>query len=189
MRTNSVKACNRGSIERLPPRSRVLDIGCGTGTPTARQFAAAGHDVTGIDISEAMLGLARRDVPEAKFQLLDVADLDRSLGDFTAILAFFSLLMLPRAEFPPVLRKIHDLLEPGGYFLISMVEADLDDTPIHFLGSPIRVSGYVRDELHSLVTEAGFEVLDLRHLSYAPASTEAPPEVQLFLLCRRDGRR
>jgi hypothetical protein len=97
--------------------------------------------------------------------------------------------MLPRAEIPPVLRKIHDLLEPGGYFLISMVEADLDDTPIHFLGSPIRVSGYVRDELHSLVTEAGFEVLDLRHLSYAPASTEAPPEVQLFLLCRRDGRR
>jgi SAM-dependent methyltransferase len=176
-------------LERLPAGSRVLDAGCGTGTPTARRLADAGHKVTGIDISSEMLRLARRDVPDAEFHLRDIADLDPSLGDFTAIVAFFSLLMLPRAEIPPVLTKIHDRLEPDGYFLLSMVEADLDDTPIQFLGSPVRVSGYVRDELVALVAGAGFEVADLRHLTYAPASTELPPEVQLFLFCRRDGRR
>jgi SAM-dependent methyltransferase len=176
-------------IERLPPRSRVLDVGCGTGTPTARRLADAGHEVTGIDISGGMLALARRAVPAAKFHSLDVADLDRSLGDFTAIVAFFSLLMLPRAEIPMALERIYDLLEPGGHFLLSMVEADLDDTPIHFLGNQVRVTGYVRDELREVVTRAGFEVSELRHLSYAPASTRVPPEVQLFLFCRRDGRR
>jgi SAM-dependent methyltransferase len=175
-------------LERLAPGSRILDAGCGTGTPTARWFAEAGHKVLGVDISEEMLRLARRDVPEAEFRHLDIADLDASLGDFAAVVAFFSLLMLPRAEIPSVLAKIHRLLEPGGYFLLSMVEADLDDTPIHFLGSPVRVTGYIRDELRRLVTAAGFEVLDLRHLSYAPASIELPPEVQLFLFCRRDGR-
>ncbi len=143
----------------------------------------------GLDISEEMLRLARRDVPEAEFRHLDIVDLDPSLGDFAAVVAFFSLLMLTRAEIPPVLARIHDLLEPGGHFLLSMVEADLDDTPIHFLGSPVRVTGYIRGELQELVTRAGFEVIDLRHLSYAPASTELPPEVQLFLFCRRDGRR
>ena len=50
-------------IERLPPGSRVLDVGCGTGIPTARQLADAGHRVTGVDISDGMLALARRDVP------------------------------------------------------------------------------------------------------------------------------
>jgi len=176
-------------LERLPPGSRVLDAGCGTGVPTARQLVEAGHKVTGLDISDEMLRLARRDVPDAEFQRLDIADLDPYLGVFTAVVAFFSLLMLPRAEIPSVLTKIHGLLEPDGHFVLSMVEADLDDTLIHFLGSPVRVTGYVRDELRRLVTAAGFEVLDVRHLSYAPASTRLPPEVQLFLFCRRDGRR
>jgi SAM-dependent methyltransferase len=174
-------------LERLAPGSRVLDAGCGTGIPTARQLAAAGHKVTGVDISQEMLRLARQDVPDAEFHHLDIADLD--LGGFAAVVAFFSLLMLPRAEIPGVLAKIHHLLEPGGHFVLSMVEADLDDTPIHFLGSPVRVTGYMRGELDKLVTAAGFEILDLRHLSYAPAGTELPPEVQLFLFCRRDGRR
>lgn len=176
-------------LEHLAPGSRVLDVGCGTGIPTARQLVDAGHHVVGVDISEEMLRLARRDVPEAEFRHLDIIHLDRSLGDFAAVVAFFSLLMLPRIDIPPVLSKIHDLLPPGGYFLLSMVEADLDDTPIHFLGSPVRVTGYIRGELQDLVAKAGFEILDLRHLSYAPASTELPPEVQLFLFCRRDGHR
>jgi ubiquinone/menaquinone biosynthesis C-methylase UbiE len=174
-------------LERLPSGSRVLDAGCGTGIPTARQLARAGHKVTGVDISEEMLRLARQDVPDVEFHHGDITDLD--LGDFAAVVAFFSLLMLPRAEIPSVLTKINRMLQPGGYFLLSMVEADLDDTPIHFLGSPVRVTGYMRDELERLVTAAGFEVLDLRHRSYAPASADLVPEVQLFLFCRRDGRR
>jgi len=68
-----------------------------------------------------------------------------------------------------------------------MVEADLDDTTLPFLGNPIRVTGYLRDELRSVVEHAGFTVLDLRTLSYAPASTEAYPEVQLFVYAGRSG--
>ena len=97
--------------------------------------------------------------------------------------------MLPRAEIPMALRRLHDVLEPGGLLLLSMVEADVDDVPIHFLGSPVWVTGYIRDDLCALVTDAGFELLDLRHHSYAPASTEVAPEVQLFLYCRRNGGR
>lgn len=175
--------------ERLAPASRVLDVGCGTGVPTARSLADAGHRVTGIDISEGMLRIARREVPEGEFHLLDVMDLDASFGEFAAVVAFFALLMLPRAEIPMALERLRDRLEPGGHLLLSMVEADVDDVPIHFLGSPVWVTGYIRDDLCSVVAEAGFEILDLRHLSYAPASTEVAPEVQLFLYCRRDGGR
>jgi SAM-dependent methyltransferase len=173
-------------IERLPAGARVLDVGCGTGLPSARRFVDAGFEVTGIDISEEMLQLARSNVPGAKLLRLDVVDADRSLGPFDAIVDFFSLLMLPRAEILTTLGKLRDLLEPGGYFALSMVEEDLDDAPIAFLGSPVRVTGYPRGELRSIVTDAGFEVLELKSLAYNPWSAEAWPEIQLFLHCRKD---
>jgi cyclopropane fatty-acyl-phospholipid synthase-like methyltransferase len=168
-------AAGQWLIERLRPGARVLDVGCGTGVPTARQLADAGCDVTGIDVSEGMLELARREVPGATFLRLDVndvPDVGPSRGGFEAIVAFFSLLTLPRTEIPTTLRRMHDLLEPGGYFLMGTVEADLDDVPISSLDHSPRVTGYPGAELRALVSEAGFEVLDLRHLSYAPIDPE-----------------
>jgi SAM-dependent methyltransferase len=44
---------------RLPLPCRILDIGCGTGA-LARVLADMGHDVTGLDGSSRMIGLARR---------------------------------------------------------------------------------------------------------------------------------
>lgn len=175
-------------IGRLPAGTRVLDVGCGTGLPTARQLVDAGCHVTGIDISEGMLQLARRDVPEATFHQLDAAGLPAKgipAGGFDAVVAFFSLLMLTRDEIPPTLRKLYEMLVPDGYFLLSMVEADVDDMPLQFLGNRVWVSGYLRDELRQVVEQAGFDVLDLEHLTYAPATTTVPPEVQLFVYARR----
>ncbi|MFC1430202.1 class I SAM-dependent methyltransferase [Streptacidiphilus sp. N1-3] len=176
-------------IEALPGGSRVLDLGSGTGLPTARQLADGGLDVVGVDLSGGMVELARRNVPAARFHQLDVADVqpdgDPDLGRFDAVVAFFSLLMLPRAEIPTVLRTIHQLLVPEGLFALSMVEADVDDFAIPFLGNTVRVSGYLRDDLRKVVEEAGFEIVAESSYSYAPAIADVPPEEQIFLRCRR----
>jgi ubiquinone/menaquinone biosynthesis C-methylase UbiE len=183
------------SVERLSTHlatgARVLDMGCGTGVPTARQLVGAGHSVVGVDLSEGMLDLARKNVPEADFRQSDLTALrvegPDGLGRFDAVTCFFTLLMLPRAEIPGALRLLRALLVPGGRLALSMVEADLDDTEIPFLGHTIRVSGYLRDELHQTVREAGFEITGEETYAYAPASTDAPPEHQLFIDCRRTG--
>lgn len=176
-------------IRSLPAGSRVLDLGCGTGMPTALQLAEAGFQVVGVDLSSAMVALAREHVPAGVFHQADIADLQPGgswdLGRFDAVAAFFSLLMLPRAEIPLALRTIHDLLPPGGLFALSMVEADVDDFSIPFIGSTIRVSGYLRDELREVVEAAGFEIVEESSYTYAPATVDVPPEVQVFLRCRR----
>ncbi|MCX5337602.1 class I SAM-dependent methyltransferase [Streptomyces sp. NBC_00140] len=176
-------------IRSLPARSRVLDLGCGTGIPTARQLAQGGLDVVGVDLSDRMVTLAQQQVPTGTFHRADIADLrpdgPRDLGRFDAVAAFFSLLMLPRAEIPLAVRTIHHLLVPGGLFALSMVEADVDDFSIPFIGSTIRVSGYLRDELREVVEAEGFEIAEESSFSYAPASVDVPPEVQIFLRCRR----
>lgn len=173
-------------LGRLPSGARVLDVGCGTGVPTARRLAAAGCRVTGVDISPVMVDLARRNVPEGEFTVADIRDVPIDPGMFDAATAFFSLLMLRRAEIPRALGVLHEAIAPDGYLLLGMVEADLDDTPIPFVGHTIRVSGYPTAELAELVTGAGFAVEERRSVTYAPASESAPPEVQQFLYCRRD---
>ncbi|KAB1140178.1 methyltransferase domain-containing protein [Streptomyces luteolifulvus] len=176
-------------IETLPPGSRVLDLGCGTGVPTARQLTDAGFDVVGVDLSGGMVDLARQYVPAATFHQLDLADLrpggPRDLGRFDAVAAFFSLLMLPRAEIPLAVRTIHQVLAPGGLFVLSMVEADVDDFEIPFLGHTIRVSGYLREDLRKVVEDGGFEIVREFSYTFAPAVADVPPEEQVFLCCRR----
>ncbi|GHD87189.1 class I SAM-dependent DNA methyltransferase [Streptomyces naganishii] len=176
-------------VGSLPAGSRVLDLGCGTGVPTARRLSEAGLEVVGVDLSEVMVALARDHVPAGEFHRADIADLrpggPRDLGRFQAVAAFFSLLMLPRAEIPLALRTIRHLLVPGGLFALSMVEADLDDFPIPFLGGRIRVSGYRREELRAVVEAAHFEVVGESAWTCVPAGPDVPPEEHLFLRCRK----
>ncbi len=172
--------------EQLPAGSRVLDLGCGTGLPTSRQLVDAGHEVIGVDLSEGMLKLCREHVPEASFHHVDIADMEASdLGPFDGAAAYFSLLMLPRSEIPHALAMLHRQIRGEGPLALGMVEADVNDFAIPFLGNTIRVSGHLRDDLRRIVDEAGFDVVDEEAVSYAPASTDVPPEIQLFLHCRR----
>jgi len=172
---------------RLQPGARVLDAGCGTGVPAAQRLVQAGARVTGIDISPVMLDIARRNVPGAAFREMDIMDVTSALGEFDAAVAFFSLLMLPRAEIPAALTRLREVLVPGGLLTLGMVEADIDDATIRFLGAPVRVSGYLRDGLRSVVTAAGFTILTEESHSFAPTSAEVPPEIQLTLCCQRAG--
>jgi hypothetical protein len=132
-----------------------------------------------------MLEQARRNVPEATFLQRDIVDAVATTDRFDAVVAFFSLLMLPRDHIGDVLNALHDVITHGGWLAIGMVEADLDDVPVPFLGAPLRVTAWPRDQLKQVVTDAGFaiEMEDVR--SYAPPTPEAPPETQLFLLARR----
>jgi ubiquinone/menaquinone biosynthesis C-methylase UbiE len=178
-------ACAEALLTELPPGARVLDVGCGTGLPTARQLVSAGCEVTCLDISPRMLEIAQANVPQAGFVLGDVLDLPREAGQYDGATAFFSLLHLPRAKLRDALGLLRDILVPRGLLALAMVEADVDDVPIPFLGSRIRVTGLLRDELRSILLESGFAVELAQTLSYAPETSEAGPEIQLFSLCRR----
>ncbi|WP_407992116.1 class I SAM-dependent methyltransferase [Kitasatospora sp. CMC57] len=195
-------ACGEWLLHTLEPGAEVLDVGCGTGDPTVRQLSEGGLRVTGVDLSDGMLRLARRGVPAAGYHRIDMYDLatERAVrawgaaglgpgaaGRYAAATAFFSLIMLPQAEIPEVLGRIRTLLRPGGLLALGMVEADLDHAPLPFLGHEIRISGYLREELEQTLRRAGFAVEAHSGHPYAPASTTLPPEEQLFLRCRRVG--
>src|SRR5437660_998280 len=71
-------------LGHLRPRSRVLELGCGPGVPTAAALVAAGHDLVGIDISAGQLALARERVPSATFLHADLLDVAFEAGALSA---------------------------------------------------------------------------------------------------------
>ncbi|GAA1997001.1 class I SAM-dependent methyltransferase [Catenulispora subtropica] len=177
-------ACVERLLADLPDGARVLDAGAGTGLPAARRLLDAGCAVTCVDFSPVMLELARANVPEAAFVFGDLADLPEDPARYEAVTAFFSLLMLPRARIGTVLRSFHRTLTPGGLLAVAMVEADVDDMPIPFLGNWLRVTGYSREAWRGVLEEAGFAVEWEDTLTYVPEQA-VMPEVQMFALCRR----
>jgi SAM-dependent methyltransferase len=144
-------------IEALPRGARVLDLGCGSGLPTAMQLDEAGLDVVGTDESEVMLRLARRRAPHSRFLCRDMRDLS-DLGDFDAVVSFFSLIMLPKADIVALLNDLQGILRGPKLLAISTVYGNFDDFPIMFLGVPAKVTAWPTDELVEVVQDAGFTI-------------------------------
>jgi SAM-dependent methyltransferase len=71
--TDLAQAAAEELIARLSRPCRIVEFGCGDGT-TARQLCDAGHQVHGFDVSEAMIRLARRREPRAKFEVGSFVD-------------------------------------------------------------------------------------------------------------------
>ncbi|GAA4445877.1 class I SAM-dependent methyltransferase [Phytohabitans houttuyneae] len=104
---------------RLPDRARVLDLGCGNGVPVAKALAAAGHDVTGVDLSEVQVERARRLVPDATFRRADATEVDFPDGGFDAVVCLYALIHMPLDRQPPLLARIARWLRPGGWLLAT----------------------------------------------------------------------
>ena len=172
---------NLGAL--LPAGSSVLDLGCGTGVPTARILTGAGHRVLGVDVSVGMLRLAREQVPAAEFRHANMLDLPADLGPFDAVTSFFALLMLSRADIGTVLRRVTGWLRPGGYFAVGMVNFDGDGVPLEFLGVPVSISGYPEAEWKDQLQEAGLTVLEIETVDFTPEN--GPPESQIYALCQK----
>src|SRR5262252_1578743 len=104
---------------------RVIDLGCGSGI-WAEELARAGYDVLGVDISPAMIELARRRVPEAQFRVGSFlrARLPRCVA-VTALRECFNYLF-DQANSGEALAglfaRVHRALRPGGVLIFDVLQ-------------------------------------------------------------------
>jgi SAM-dependent methyltransferase len=107
----------------------VVDLGCGSGI-WAAHLCRAGYRVIGIDLSAAMIDLARRRVPEAKFYVASF--LDYELPRCSAITALGEVFCFQfdgannRRALARLLRRAYKALEPGGLLIFDITEIGLD---------------------------------------------------------------
>ncbi|HZF86592.1 MAG TPA: trans-aconitate 2-methyltransferase [Burkholderiaceae bacterium] len=113
----------------LATAARVVDLGCGPGNSTellVRRFPQA--QVTGTDNSEAMLVSARERLPQARFELSDIATWapDAEAGAPDLIYANAALQWVPDHE--ALIPRLFAALAPGGVLAVQMPDNRAEPT-------------------------------------------------------------
>ena len=107
---------------------KVLDVACGTGDMVVellRTRHAASLQVTGVDLSEEMLAIAKRKAPQAEYRLADAEHLPFGDASFDAVTCAFGVRNFVHLE--QGLKEMVRVLKPGGR--MAILELATPDNP------------------------------------------------------------
>lgn len=161
-------------------KKSLLEIGAGTGKD-GQYFQEHRLAVTCVDLSPVMVELCVQKGLNAL--VMDSSDLRFPEASFDAVYAMNSLLHLPKAELPAVLRRIDGLLKPGGVFFLG-VYGGYESEGIWEKDSyrPQRFFSFFTDEELVRQVEQVFDVLDFHCVVEEPGNL---PHFQSLTLRKR----
>jgi len=142
----------------LPPGSRVLDLGCGGGSPVALHMVARGFRVTGVDSSPTLISLCESRMPDQEWILGDMRSL--ALGRrFGGILAWDSFFHLRPKDQQAMFRIFAAHAAPGG---ILMFNAGFGhgEAVGSYRGDPLYHASLDPSEYEILLADFGFELIE-----------------------------
>lgn len=146
------------ALGSVPKGGWALDLGCGAGL-IAAELARRGR-VVGVDRSAGQLELARRNAPTALLVRADMTDVAFSPGSFDVVVAFWSVIHVPRELHRELLGRIHGWLRDGGVFAATLGYGDNPDQRVaDFHGAPMYWSHFDADTNRSLLREVGFSIV------------------------------
>jgi SAM-dependent methyltransferase len=148
--------------ESMQDGGRVYEIGCGPGQ-IARYLKDRGVDVFGLDLSSEMIACARVLNEDIEFECGNMLEMDVSDGTLAGIVAFYSIIHLPRKDVSSASREFHRVLQPGGRVLLTFHggqgEARTDD----WFGQGVSIAAnlFEGEEIARSLSSEGFEVEDI----------------------------
>lgn len=162
---------------------RVLDVGCGTGVATAA-LAAAGLDVTGIDLSPNMIPQARQRYPGLEFRVGSMLDLDVADGSVGGLCAWYSIIHVPDTHLPRVFAEFRRVLAPGGVVLLAFQVGDEPLVLTDFDGAQVNLTFIRRrpEVVADLLSSSGFRIY-AEMVRQPDDGLESTP--QAYLIARR----
>jgi 2-polyprenyl-3-methyl-5-hydroxy-6-metoxy-1,4-benzoquinol methylase len=161
---------------------KILDIGCGPGNVAKQLCAAKRLAITGIDLSEKMLEIAKSNVPTGNFQLQDSRTASFSLEYFDAVLLSFSIVHLSDEEAKTVLNNAVKWVRSGGYLYLSFMEGKQPGfETTSFSNQPLYFNYFEECKIREFLEKNGVECMRSVRQDYLEQDGSTTTDVFLFL--------
>lgn len=147
---------------KLPKNATVLDLGCGPGLPITKELVNRGFNVKGIDISDTMIKIAKKNVPNAKYIRVSMTDIDFD-NEFDGVISSYTMLCLTPDNFKKTAAKVTKSLKKSGFFLLSLNEPPPDhidgDDIAHIMGEKLYSRPYTESEIREIFSKLGMNLI------------------------------
>ena len=157
----------------------VADLGCGPGRVTA-YLHSLGVNAFGVDLSPAMIAVARQSHPDLRFDEGSMAELDLADDALGGIVAWYSIIHTPPEDLPAIFAEFRRVLAPGGYALVAFQAGDACVHLEHAYGHELSLDAFrlPPDAVCALVEQCGLSVR-MRSLR-EPDEPEKTPQAYVF---------
>lgn len=149
--------------------SSVLELGCGPGNITRYLLNQKPKlKILGTDISANMIELAKKNNPEAEFEVMDTRDIDKIHQSFDGIVVGFCLPYLSASDTEKLISDCHQLLNNNGALYISFVAGPYTDSgyKTNSYGNRVYFHYHEKKTLKELLISNGFDTAQEMEVPY-----------------------
>ncbi len=109
-------------------KKKILDVGCGDGNPFAKKLIQK-YDYFGVDISDYLIAIAKKNYGEEKFEVVDAEKL-KIKEKFDLIICFHSLWYIP--GYLNCIKNMIKILKPNGYLIFDILNKNNQNNINHY---------------------------------------------------------
>lgn len=168
------------------PKPSILDIGCGPGNISKYiSDKIPDADIYGIDYSEKMIQLAKKNVPNGEFEVMDCRDIHKITRKFDAIISGFCLPYLDEREAGIFFSDINNLLNKNGILYLSFVEGNPEDSKYqtNSYGNHSFFNFHLLENITQKLKNNGLESFQIMKINYERSETET--EIHTIIMTRK----
>ena len=170
-------------------RPKILDLGCGPGNVTRLlKLRFPESEIIAIDLSPQMIEIARKQLPDVDFMVVDVRDISIIPVKFDAIMCSFCLPFLSKDDAAKLITDSARHLVPGGALYVSTMEGSEEragfETTSFSGDSEIYFNYHRQTDLEQAFVQSDFEIRQIKLQDYIEPSGSITTDM-IFIAVKR----